>query len=164
MASIGGLFLSLQNQYAGLHNVSGDFLFGLFGVTLLLCGYILFVPGSAWERNVTSKMWPSFAVYTDATKPGQQVEIQRGEFRAAGTQSLDIQFNRPFAAAPSVEVVDVYHKGDAPKVNRWNGAVTAAHASVSRASYQSDKNERAYYVWIATGVPLHRIDNLKPYT
>ena len=91
-ASIGGLYVGLQTKY------SGYFLLIFFGVTLLLCGYILFVPGSALERNVASKIWPSVAVYTDATKPGQQVEVQKRRVSSSGIGSVDIQFNRPFAA------------------------------------------------------------------
>lgn len=121
----------------------------------MLCAYLLLVPSSALERNVASKVRPPVALYTDPSTPGQQVEIQRGEFRAAGTDDVSIEFHRPFAVAPSVEVVDIYHNMDKPEV--ISSGVTSFQATFSRGSY-SPSNERAYYVWIATGVPLKRID------
>lgn len=148
-ASIAGLYVTIQTNY------NAFLLIGLFGLALLLCIYVLFVPGTTVERNVTAKLWPNLAQYSNPNKSGEVEEIQHGEFEVAGFDTTAITFHRPFASAPQVEVIDTDRKGFVPIVQN----VTAHQASFRRRESAPGIEKQFSYTWIARGVPLKRLSS-----
>lgn len=139
-ASIAGLYVTVQANWRS------DVLYGIFVATLVLCVYVLLVPGTALERNVASKLHPSIARYENRT--GGTEEIQRGEFQMNGFGPVTLEFHRPFEQPPGVEVLDVASYGRKPILK----GVTSHQVVFDYTD--SAPAERRTFVWLARGVPL----------
>lgn len=124
----------------------------LYLVTLVLCIYVLFVPGNSIEKNVRSKV----ELYRDKgeTTFEGNVMIQRGTVTFFGGKAT-IEFERPFKGKPEVTIINNKERGFAgPNIQlvSVNGQV-----AVFRQVY-SHNLLPTRYKWVARGEPLYKVN------
>src|SRR4051794_31264008 len=133
-ASIAGLYVTLNLGYVPY------MLMVTFGLSLGLSGYVLFVPGTRIERNVSSKV-RRFAL------PGypDELVIQSGEFSLTGFGLAVVRFDQPFAETPTVEVVnEKNNRGYAPVVKE-----VTPHQVIFHRDAMSAPAEGQTFTWVA---------------
>ena len=157
-------FLTIFNLIAGGASIVGLYIatnspqdpllmyifIGVFGIAILLSGYILFIPNTKLERNVASKV---IKYRTPSSEESKSIlSIQRGEFTINQWGPTAVEFYEPFVSPPQVEVInDRGYDTVTPSVTR----VTEHHAVFKRESI-SAPGQSENYRWVARGTCLEK--------
>ena len=117
-------------------------------------GYVLIVPNSTTEKNVTSKI--AYYEYPSVERRSEILMIQRGSFALSGVGPMAIEFFLPFRDPPEIEIINFmgYNSGEVPLVKRVSAhqfEVSLLHL-LERGFPQAGQNR--IFKWVARGIPL----------
>ncbi|MCX6830139.1 MAG: hypothetical protein NT002_12815 [candidate division Zixibacteria bacterium] len=140
-ASMGGLYVTLKGPQ--------DFwiMIFLFGISLAVSIYVLFVPNTKFEQNVASKIRKYR--YPGISFGEQEVGIQKGDFSILQNGPAVVEFEVPFAEVPSFEIINFKGNGDPQPVVEC----LTPHQAVIRRN-RSGSYVRSEYRWVARGLTL----------
>jgi len=143
---LGFLFIQIIPDQRKIHK---RIMIVVFIICVLLSVYTLLVPGTFLEQNVKNKL-----VYYSSNTDYEEVNdilVQKGKFRIDGFNPLSVEFEKPFAEIPEVEIINYrgFNEDYVPFIKRvTTNQVIFKNGSVGGWGPKT-------FRWVAKGKPLY---------